>query len=924
MKTITFVSFDIETTGLTDKDKIIEFGAVRVEENEIKETFQSVINPDTHIPLEVLQLTGIKDEEIRKAPHINYIKEKILDFLGNYSLVAHNAPFDISFIKRQVSDIKNEAFDTLKLSRILLPFVTNHKLGTLYRYFENEESNFHRALDDSIATAKVFQSLLKLIAELPGSTLEKILRVGGEIEDSSIFLFRREFNQAISTSQKKDFSLMRSSFKIPNNFLHFRNNSKNIKSPPTEESVGELLKDEKTFRTAVSKFEKRDEQIELSKKIINAFLSDGILVSEAGTGTGKTFAYLIPSILWSNYSNERILISTYTKNLEEQLFHKDIINISKGLKVEFKAALLKGRNNYLCLKKWSELFNEGLNSLNKDERESLLNLIIWHELSKTGDISENSSFWQSSNLSLWSKISCDTTDCEMNKCSYFDDCYLTGIRRRSQKANIVVINHSLLFSDLISEQKILGEYNRLIIDEAHNLKKAATDFLGTTVTYWQLKGFLDRLHRGKKGLLVKMENTITILGKKNKTISLSDLNNATKLVKRSMDLLTEIFETITDAVKDSEYTGKLRLKEDSLLIQKIKQSKEDFCSNLQIINNLLMKFIKIYEGDGKPITGKEIAEEVTKMHKESQEIVDNFKCILSCSGKNSCFWAEAYNDSKNAKLVSAPIVISDVLRENLFSNLKTAVLVSATILVENSFNYFKENVGLSAIERVNEFALGSSFDFKKQVLAIIPAFIASPQKNEFLMDVVDILQRVILSARKGTLVLFTSYRLLNMVYEQLIETLHQNNIILLAQGRSGSRTVITKEFKNTKNSILFGTYSFWEGFDAPGEALEALIIIKLPFSSPKEPITEARAEYIESEGLNPFEKLYIPEAVIKLRQGFGRLIRTKDDRGIILILDNRLVKRNYGEIFFKSLPTNIDISYYEEDFFETISSFWKS
>lgn len=919
----TFVAFDLETTGLTDKDKIIEFGAARVEKSVIKETFQTLVNPETHIPLDVFMLTGIKEDDIKKAPRIDDVKDAIMDFIGSFPLVAHNAPFDISFFNRELSELRNPVFDTLELSRILLPFIINHKLVTIYSFFEEEESNYHRALYDAIATSKVFLKLREFVEKLPLETLKKILSIAEKIKDGTSSLFKIAFNNALSGKGRRDMAYLKDLFQIPYNVLEFDSTKETKPSPPTEKSVEEILTNDETFNKAVSKYEKRVEQIELSKMVMKSFLYNEILVSEAGAGTGKTFAYLIPSMLWSNFLKERILISTYTKNLEDQLFHKDIINISAGLSVKFKAALVKGRKNYLCLKRWDDMFSANFISLNKDEKKSLLNLVIWKELTKTGDISENSSFWLHDNLSLWSRLSCDAMDCKMNKCPYFQECYLTRIRREAQEANIVVINHSLLFSDLNAEQKILGEYNRLIIDEAHNLEKAATDFLGITVTSWQIKTLLDRFYKREKGLFIRMRNIATVLGKKTKSIPLDDITKCIGSVDKARSLLKEISQRIAYEVERSEYSGKLRLKEGDSLVEELKPLNEAFYSHLKDINSLLKRSTKIFEDEKDLLIWKEIVDEVTQVYKESEEIVENFHNILSCEDKNNCFWVESSDESENIKLVSAPIVVADILREKLFDNLETAVLVSATVLVENSFDYLKEKVGLAGIGRVKEFATGSSFDFENQVLALLPSFISNPKRDGFFMDIVDVLRRVILLTRRGTLILFTSFKLLNKIYEHLVEILHQNNILLLAQGRSGSKNVIIKEFKEIKDSVLLGAYSFWEGFDVPGEALETLIITKLPFPSPKEPIIEARTEYIESQGFRPFEKLYIPEAVIKLRQGFGRLIRTKGDRGIIIILDTRLIKREYGETFLHSLPTNIEILYREGDLLERIRKFWE-
>jgi len=918
-----FVAFDLETTGLTDKDKIIEFGAARFENGKIKEEFDTLINPEMIVSNEVLLLTGIEKDKIKKAPLFKDVMDDITDFIGAFPLVAHNAPFDISFIKREIPEILNPVFDTLELSRILLPFTSNHRLKTIYELFGNEKVNFHRALTDAIACGRIFLNLIEILEFLPTPQLEKILTIFEKVKDDMDVVFKGVFQNRLSGNNKENIDMIGNLFKISSNICEFKPIKETTKLTPTEKTVEKILTHKEIFNKAQLKYEKRAEQIALAKMVMKAFLSEEILVSEAGTGTGKTFAYLIPSILWSNFSDERVLVSTYTKNLEEQLFQKDIISLAQGLNLRFKTALLKGRNNYLCLKRWNNIFNENLISLDRDEKKGLLKLIIWKILTKTGDISENSSFWLNDNLSLWSKLSCDALDCEMSKCPYFQECYLARIRKTAQKANIVVINHSLLLSDLTMEQKLLGEYDRLIIDEAHNLEKAATDFLGITVSVWQMRNLLGRLYKNEQGVLLKVRNFLLLTRKGKSDIKIDDVDKCIDFVTESNHLLSEISGTIKVEVKESEYRGKLRLKKDEGLVEEIRPSNEKLYSNLKYINDLIKKFLDIFGDKEKPQREKEFINEITQFYKESVEIMENFFYILSCNDGNNCFWVEFYEGNKNIKLVSAPIVVANRLKKELFEKLNTAILVSATILVENSFRYFEEKIGLLNGERVKEFAAGSSFDFGKQVQAFLPPFISSPQKNEFLMDVVDILRKLALSIRRGTLVLFTSYKLLNGVYEQLLDIFNRDNILLLAQGKSGSKDVITKEFKEIEDSVLLGTYSFWEGFDAPGKALELLVITKLPFASPKEPIVEARMEYIESRGMNSFNNLIIPEAIIKLRQGFGRLIRSKDDRGIVIILDNRLVKKNYGRRFINSLPTTIKISPCEEHLFAAIKRFWQ-
>jgi len=920
---ISFVAFDIETTGLLDSDKIIEFGAVKVLKGEVKEEFQTLINPDKYVPIEVLTLTGIKNEELRKAPHMEEMRQRIENFISDFPLVAQNAPFDISFIERQVCPVETNVYDTLVLSRILFPFITNHKLVTLFNTFFEGTPTFHRALDDASATAKVFLKLKETAEKLPLNTLKKILSISDELKDDSLHIFSDAMNKTVKNNTRTvNSEITEENVNVPENIIDFNVTTKQKDYPTTEKEVERILSNKKILNRFVCEYEKRTEQIELAKKVMRTFAKDEILVSEAGTGTGKTFAYLIPSILWSNSRNERVIISTYTKNLQEQLFFKDIKNISNGLLIRFKAALLKGRNNYLCIKRWNNMFNEGFHFLDIEEKRSLLNLIVWQEKTKTGDITENTSFWIFNNASLWSKLSCDTRECEMNKCSFFAECYLAKIRKEAQEANIVVINHSLLFSDMNAEQKILGEYDRLIVDEAHNLEKAATSFLGTTITSWKVRNILDTLYRKDQGLLFRIQNVIGFLSKKEQTFSIDEIDKGIDMVKKNKKMLAEIVQDMIRELENSEYAGRFRLKESDKIIQEIKPVIEEMYANFRNICIILGRFSELFEGKEKSLISKEFIEQILRTKKELEQVAKDLYAILSCSDRNFCYWIESTNESPNVKFLSAPISVAPLIKERLFDNLSSAVLVSATTLIENRFTYLEEQLGLIEEERLTEFAAGSSFNFDEQVLALLPYFLTEPQKKAFFMDITDILSKIILSTRKGSLILFTSYRLLNRVYEQLVETLLKNDILLLAQGKTGSKSTITKEFNETENSVLFGTYSFWEGFDAPGKSLEILVITKLPFPSPKEPIIEARAEHLESQGVSSFDNLFVPEAIIKLRQGFGRLIRKRTDRGVVLILDSRLVKKNYGTRFLKSLPTAVNICYTENELLVSIKDFW--
>ncbi len=919
-----FISFDLETTGLSETDKIIEFGAAKFNKGKVVDTFQALVNPGMRVPWEVYSLTGISEKELRAAPSLETVQDEILGFLGDSILLAHNAPFDTGFFERELPALENPIFDTLKFARMLLPYATNHKLETLYALFEKDEVQFHRALDDAIATGKVFLHLCAVLSALPEEIMVSLAAVAETTRDLCGELVLEVFSNRSKQRKIMKQNKLESLQKAPVNTMDFKSSKAHQLPPAKESSVIELLSDDTFLTGALGKYEHRDEQLQLAKKVMASFQDDSILISEAGTGTGKTFAYLIPAILWSSNHNERVLVSTYTKNLEDQIFHSDLRAILSTLKIDFSACIIKGRNNYLCNKRWDEMMHVHFRTLEEADKQGLLKLIVWQYYTRTGDISENSSFWLSEHFPLWVRLSSDMKDCGMHTCPYFNECYLANIRRAAQQANIIVLNHALLFTDLQSDQKIIGEYERLIIDEAHNLEKAATDFLGISVTSIQIESILDRMLKRERGFLSTIRDMLALYGEEKTGVALPALNNALHAVRAARETFSELTERISEEFGKLVYKGSMRLKSGSQLTEDIEPYNQELYDHFQTINNLLQSFLRTASDKLIKIVDKRFIDEISQILEESMECSRNLVSILSCDRKDQCYWLEASERNGFMKFMSAPINVAPVLRTQLFDLLKSAVLVSATILVEGTFEYFLNKVGLAGYDRAEVIGLGSSFDYSRQAFSVIPLFIADPQQKGFLVDVADIVRKVALKTRKGTLVLFTSYKLLNGVYDYVIESFHQNGIPLLAQNRSGSRYTIAREFREIEHSVLLGTYSFWEGFDVPGKALENLIITKLPFPAPNEPMMEARGEFLEMKGLSPFDRLFVPEAIIRLRQGFGRLLRSKEDRGTIIILDTRIMRRNYGKRFLLSLPTKVSASYYEEDFFESIMRFWET
>lgn len=921
---LSFISFDFETTGLEATDRIIEIGASKFRNEEVVDTFQTLVNPHRHIPWEVFSLTGISEKEIHEAPSIGSVQDDFLAFIGDAKLVAHNAPFDAGFLQRELPSVHNPIIDTLRLARMLLPYATNHKLETLYELFEHDEPRFHRALDDAIATGKVFLHLHAVLNALPAEIITPLAAIARHLHDPTTDLIPRALKRLPLRQRSPRYEQIDDLQQSPPNVMRYQPSRSQEVPEPTEQFVASLLSDDGFLTKALGTYELRDEQAKFSEKVTRSLHHNDILVSEAGTGTGKTFAYLIPAILWSRYHDERILVSTFTKNLEDQIFHRDLRNILTALQIDFTACIIKGRNNYLCQKRWDEMLRIHFPTLNEEGLDGLLKLVVWQYYTQTGDVSENSGFWLHEHYPLWARLSSDMKDCDMHGCPHFPHCYLAAIRAAAQESHIVVLNHALLLSDLVADQKIVGSYERLVIDEAHNLERAATDFLGMAVNSVQLHSMLDRLHKKERGLLRTIREITAMYGVNRTGAAESQVDKAIDAVQAARNSLTELFERIAEDLGRVVYKGSMRLKPGTKLTEEIEPFNQALNDHFQTIIELLGTFLQTAPKKLGEVVDRRTFDEGSQLLDDAIDYSRTLFEVLSCARTDHCCWIEVSDSGTFMKFIAAPIDVAPMLRTQLFDALKSAVLVSATLLVEGTFAYFLKKIGLAGYERVHQIALGSSFDYSRQAFAVVPLFISDPQHKGYAVDVADMVRKVVLRTRKGTLALFTSYKLLNAVYDYLIEPFHQSGITLLGQSRSGSRYTIAREFREIKDSVLLGTYSFWEGFDVPGTALENLIITKLPFPAPNEPIMEARGEALAAQGLSSFDHLLVPEAIIRLRQGFGRLIRSKDDRGIIIILDTRIFRRDYGKRFLLSLPSQVVASYYEEDFFAAIDDFWKT
>jgi ATP-dependent DNA helicase DinG len=677
----------------------------------------------------------------------------------------------------------------------------------------------------------------------------------------------------------------------------------------------------------LTSYEKREEQLEMMRAVVSAFNEDNIALIEAGTGTGKTLAYLIPAIYWARRNEERVVVSTNTINLQEQLIHKDIPLLARALPIEFSAMLVKGRGNYLCLRKLEAVKEAPTLYAEEDEKELVDALISWAGQTATGDIADLNFVPKQS---VWDELKSESDYCLRSKCAYFNDCFVNRARRKLASADILVVNHHLLFADLslrkelgaASELSILPAYHRLILDEAHNLEDIATSYFGTRITKAGVRRLLLKLHHPKKegkGLLPFLRGKIIKLGAgfasddgeaAVKRIEEKLIPAVSELIKFGDTVFDDIAFFVLDMIKEEEGEKKLRITEDiagEKRFQELAKLKVDelmvrlslFADELTRLSKACRRFPK---GMKDELSHQLIDLSVLAARVEEAAMLIR-ESFAPGDEERVRFFVVSGDKRRRVELYSSPLLVASEMVEAVYNRFGTVIMTSATLTSGKSFDFIKERLGLTLVEaaRLRQLLLPSPFDYRKQAIIGIPIDIPAPKKPEYLKAMNDFLAEALKVTRGRAFILFTSFSHLNWSFSFLSEPLSRLGIISLKQGEKPRHQLIER-FKRDINSVLFATDSFWQGVDVAGEALSCVVLTRLPFRVPTDPVLEARVEHIERQGGNPFYELSLPQAVIRFRQGMGRLIRRKSDRGAILILDRRVVDRSYGAFFLRSLP----------------------
>ena len=933
----TFLVLDLETTGLDPKtDKIIEIGAALHTRKGKQEEFSQLVNPGIPIPRFITELTGITSQMVQNkdVPTIQEALGELKKFLAkeleksgstvkikDLPIVGHNVGFDLSFLQKEGAYKENPGIDTYDVASVILPGEGRYNLRALGQVLGVPRRATHRALDDALVTLSILKIMYDKVLQLPLPTLVELVRLSKSIDWKGALPFQW------ALEERKNGGTTSADTPYQNPLLS--------QSPPPEsdpiqpkekiegldlEEVSAVLEPGGPFHKKFPDYENRSEQLEMLRTCARAISEGRHYLIEAGTGIGKSLAYLIPAALWSSKNQHRVVISTNTINLQDQLISKDIPLLLQTLNLDCKAAVLKGRSNYLCPHHLESLRKS--KPKNVDEMRVLGKILVWLEYSQTGDRGEINLNGQRERR-VWNRISADHEDCSTENCLKRTGgrCPFYQARQRAHSSHIIVVNHALLLADVATGYRILPEYDTLVIDEAHHLESATTNALSFYTSQSLLRRSLDTLGDENKGIL----NWILSLGKEN--LSPSESGSLNQLVqsmisrsfktKSRMDDVFRIMQGFLDrspaAKRKSRYTIQLRFQSQN--------SPESFGGILrsgsdwdeleaswdharQSLFGLLEDIQKLWEAINE-ILGKNrdtqpqfeaVLNDLREASRELYEMYVNLDNMVFEPDPNMIYWIESNPQYPAVAIQAAPLHIGTLMENYIWFEKRTVILTSATLTTAGSFQYIQNRLQAQDAETLS---LGSPFDYQNAALLYLVEDIPEPSDYRGHQQYINQGLISLCKATGGrTLVLFTSYSQLQKTAQAITGPLAQEGIIVYEQGSGPSPHTLLTSFRNADQAVLLGTRAFWEGIDIPGPDLSVLVIAKLPFQVPSDPIVAARSETYQDS----FQNYMLPEAILSFRQGFGRLIRSKQDIGVVAILDKRLLSKTYGDLFLSSLP----------------------
>jgi len=904
------VAIDIETTGLSEeRDAIIEIGAVKFKGHRVEDEWSSLINPNRHIPEFISGLTGISDVEVRNAPRFHEVAEELEAFVGDAPVIGHNVRFDLGFLQKAGLLQYNEVADTYELASVLMPTASRYNLGSLGKQLGILLPATHRALDDARVTMAAFNRLLEIARELPLELVAEIVRLSEPLEWDAGWFFqeviRARAKEGIQAKKTKKQDAGTQAWFEDSKFPPLANPESPI--PLNVEEIASVLEYGGPFSRYFQSFEQRPEQVDMLRAVTHALSYGSHLMVEAGTGVGKSFAYLVPAALFALQNNTRVVVSTNTINLQDQLTQRDLPNLCQALNLDFRFAVLKGRSNYLCPRRLENLRHYGPRTA--DEMRVLAKVMVWQLNNQSGDRSELN-LTGPTEREVWVRVSAEDDACTTETCIKRTGgaCPFHRAKTMSQSAHVLVVNHALLLSDVATGSKVLPEYSHLIIDEGHHLEAATTNALSFRLNQFDMDRMMKEVGGSNTGVLGRLlTETQEALRPADFGLLQQKVNRATDMAFRIEQMNREFYNIVGEFAKlqreghpQSNYNWQMRVLPATRTLPGWDDVEIAWDTTGETLRMLLISLAEIYKGASELYAEgydnlEDVMADISNVARRITEAETNISGMISQPNSGMVYWIEVQPNGNKLSLNAAPLSVASLVEKYLWHEKRSIILTSATLTAHGEFQYLRNTLGA---DEADEMQLGSPYDYENAALLYIANDIPEPNANGFQQA----LDRTLLATAKATggrmLVLFTSYTQLKKTAQNITGPLAREDIFVYEQGDGASPNALLESFKATERAVLLGTKSFWEGVDVPGDSLSVVIITKLPFDVPTDPLIAARSEMYEDS----FQQYYLPEAILKFRQGFGRLIRTQSDRGVVAILDRRVLTKQYGRLFLDSLP----------------------
>ena len=913
-----WVAFDLETTGLdAQKDAIIEIGAVKFQGGRTLDTFETFVNPQRRISPFISNLTGIRQRDLDGADTIERVAASFIAFVGASPLIAHNVAFDFGFLRNGGIELTNPVVDTFDLAYVVRPDTPSYSLENMAQNLDLPHDRPHRALDDAIAAKMLFLSLLEDASALDTMTLAAMQRLAQASNWSLEYLLNgiaanpRTGHSAAGDTESNvginGLDMQRISRRLHGGGVLREHESI---TPIDAEMVASMFSKGGALSSTLDGFETRSEQVQMAQAVTEAINDGERIIIEAGTGVGKSLAYLLPAALYALENGKRVVISTNTINLQEQLLKKDVPILVEALKSvddsgdDLRFTPLKGRANYLCMRRWNTMATS--NEQTPEEARLLAKTMLWLQSTASGDRAEIN-LGHPRAAAPWDRLSANNArGCLRNE----SVCFLRSARERAAASHLVIVNHALLLSNATVGGTLIPDYDVLIIDEAHHLEEEATNHLGFELTQASFNDHLQNLS-GEGGL----PNQATIAFR----TATSDIADRRETVENVVDEIARLLPRMRDSIArllagleamaqpagrgsrgPAQYAQQTRITRGTRANPKWSELEIGWENADLALGELgrqlanLQRALADLEEAGL-LNYESLVNDVADAAQANDTLRRQLKEFVVAPEDDAIYWLTLSARRAELSLHAAPLHVAEKLDELVFSQTRSVVMTSATLSTEQKFDHIIERTGF---KDSRELLLGSPFDYPSAAVLCLPNDMPEPRSWAYQDALEGAVKDAAIAAEGRTMALFTSYSALRSTAASIRDDLKARGIEVLQQGNDGPPAQVVQRFMQSPKAVLLGTSSFWEGVDLPGDVLSVLIVARLPFTVPSDPVFQARSELYD----NSFMQYAVPQAILRLRQGFGRLIRTKTDRGAVIILDRRVTASRYGSAFLRSLP----------------------